>query len=642
MRLPYVFCATLLLLSHVANAQSVYTVNSPDGKIKLQFGINSKQAYYNIEYAGSPVLANSQLGLVRDDADFATSLSLQSASAVQTVKDSYTIKNAKRLACSYKANKRVFRVKNAAGAAMDIIFQVSDDGVAFRYFFPDKSPSVKKVTAENTSFYFPAGSKAWLQPISEAKSGWEKTNPSYEEHYQQELAVGTASPTQAGWVFPALFKSNSTWVLITEASVDENYCASRLQQQSPQGEYKIGFPDEREIFAGGAGHPQSSLPWLMPWRIITVGSLKTIIESTLGTDLAKPAVKMNTSFIQPGKASWSWVMLKDDSIVYNVQKRYIDYAADMQWQYCLVDVNWDTKIGYDKIKELADYAATKTVGVWLWYNSSGDWNTTRYHPKSKLLTHDDRVTEFAKLKAMGIRGIKVDFFGGDGQSVMKYYFDILTDAAQFNLMVNFHGATFPRGWQRTYPNLMTMEAVKGFEMITFNQRDADVAPNHCAMLPFTRNAFDPMDFTPMVLYKIPRIRRKTSSAFELALSVVFLSGVQHLAESPAGMTHVPEYVKDFLRQLPVYWEETKFIDGYPGKLAVVARRSGKKWYVSGINGENTAKTLELDLSFLAGKKGVFINDGSEDLSFQQETVPVSSNGKVTVSLKPNGGFVAVF
>lgn len=642
MKASYLFYAALLLLTNLSNAQQkVYTLNSPGGSIKLQFGVNSsQQAYYNIEYAGMPVLQSSLLGLVMKDADFSTSLSLQSVSAVETVKDSYRLANAKRLQCSYKATKRILHVKNATGANMDIIFQVSDDGVAFRYYLPGKSAAIRKVTGEVTSFHFPADSKAWLQPMDEAKSGWEKTNPSYEEHYKQDMAVGTPAPTQAGWVFPALFKAGNAWLLLTEASVDENYCAARLQQQSPGGEYRIGFPDEREIFTGGNSHPQSNTPLLTPWRIITIGSLKTIIESTLGTDLAKPAVKMNASFVKPGKASWSWIMLKDDSIVYNVQKRYIDYAADMQWQYCLIDVNWDTKIGYDKIKELADYAAAKKVGLWLWYNSSGDWNTTKYHPKSKLITHADRESEFSRLKAMGIKGIKVDFFGGDGQSVMKYYFDILKDAAQYNLMVNFHGATFPRGWQRTWPNLMTMEAVKGMEMVTFNQRDADAQPNHCAMLPFTRNAFDPMDFTPMSLYKIPGIKRKTTSAFELALPVVFLSGVQHLAESPEGMSHMPEYVKVFLRQLPDYWDDTKFIDGYPGKLAVIARRSGNRWWIAGINGEEIQKTLELDLSFLSARKAMVITDGNEDAPFKQEALPVS-NKKTTITIKPNGGFVAV-
>ena len=387
--------------------------------------------------------------------------------------------------------------------------------------------------------------------------------------------------------------------------------------------------------------PKSQLPFYSPWRVITIGSLKTIVESTLGADVAKPSIKMNTSFVKPGKSSWSWIMSKDDSIIYSEQIRYIDFAAKMNWQYCLVDAAWDQKIGYDKIKELASYAKSKNVGLLLWYNSSGDWNTVKYTPKSKLLTHDDRTREFARLKEMGIKGVKIDFFGGDGQSVIKYYIDILKDAAQFQLLVNFHGSTMPRGWQRTYLNLLTMEAIKGFEFVTFSQPDADAEPNHAAMLPFTRNAFDPMDFTPMNLYKIEttRVKRKTTSAFELATSVIFLSGIQHFAESPAGMQHVPEYVQKFLMELPVRWDDVKFIDGYPGKFVALARKAGNKWYIACINGENVERSIDLNLSAFKKQKGLLITDGTEPLTFRTEKI--DPGFKANFVLKPNGGLVIV-
>ncbi len=351
---------------------------------------------------------------------------------------------------------------------------------------------------------------------------------------------------------------------------------------------------------------------------------------------------MNTSFIKPGKASWSWINSKDDLIVYAEQKKYIDYAADMHWQYCLVDADWDTKIGYDKIKELADYAATKNVGLLLWYNSAGDWNTTPYHPKSMLLTHAQREKEFTRLKKMEIKGVKIDFFGGDGQSMIKYYHDILTDAAKHSLLVNFHGATLPRGWQRTYPHLLTTEAVRGFEMVTFTQPDADAEANHCAMLPFTRNAFDPMDFTPVNLYKIQtQVKRQTTSAFELALSVLFLSGIQHYAESPEGMKQVPDYVKDFLRKLPDHWDDVKFIDGYPGKYAVIARKSGSKWYISAINGEDNPKTIQLPLNSFHKAKATLITDSNDSTLFSRQEFLLTGNSTREIELKPKAGLVAV-
>jgi alpha-glucosidase len=634
--------AILCLFSSAIKAQiSAHAISSPDNNIVASVIADAKQVNYKIDYKGQEVLKKSRLGLTRQDEDFSTGLNILSVSTGDKVTDHYELFTGKRKANYYSGNRMVVHTANGNGKKLDIIFQVSNDGVAFRYYFPDQTPEVKTIVEEATSFHFDTSTRAFLQPMQVAKTGFEHSNPAYEEHYKQNIPVTDTSTFGAGWVYPALFHYNDTWMLITESSVDSTYCGTRLRSQSPDGEYRVGFPDPREVFTGKGYLPVSKLPFYSPWRIITIGSLKTIVESTLGTDLAKPAVKINTAFVKPGKASWSWVMSKDDSIVYTEQVRYIDFAARMNWQYCLVDAAWDQKIGYDKVRELSKYAASKNVGLLLWYNSSGDWNTVKYTPKSKLLTHEDRMKEFSRLKEMGIKGVKIDFFGGDGQSVMKYYIDILNDAAQFQLLVNFHGATLPRGWERTYPNLVTMEAIKGFEFITFSQRDADAEPNHAAMLPFTRNAFDPMDFTPMNLYKIEtsRVQRRTTSAFELATSVIFLSGIQHFAESPRGMEHVPGYVQDFLRELPTRWDDVKFIDGYPGKYVVLARKAGSKWYVACINGENAERTINLDLALFKKSKGNLITDGNEVLSFT--ITPVQSNSTKQVKVQPQGGFVMV-
>ena len=627
-----------------AQAQNI-TVASPDKKIIVT--CNTTQLLYNVKYKGGIILSDSRLGLIRDDEDFSKDLKVFKVSSPETVTDRYTILTAKKKDITYIANRRVIETKTPSGKRMNIVFQVSNDGVAFRYEFPEKSTDVKRIKAEVTSFHFNDGTRAWLQPKTEAQSGFEHSNPSYEAHYLMNVATGTPSPGKNGWVYPALFQYNDTWVLITEAALGRTYCGTALQQASPNNEYKINFPEPQEVFTNGTPtlNPESTLPWKTPWRIIAIGDLKTITESTLGTDLALPAKKMDASFIRPGKASWSWVLKKDDSTVYSVQKRYIDFAADMKWQYCLIDAEWDRRIGYDSVKLLAAYAKQKNVGLLLWYNSAGSWNTVKFTPKDKLLTHESRVEEFSRLHAMGIKGIKVDFFGGDGQSMINYYQDILEDAAAHQLLVNFHGATLPRGWQRTYPNLMTTEAIYGYEMITFNQRDADQAPAHSVMSAMVRNAFDPMDFTPMNLYKIPRIKRATTAAFELATSVLFLSGIQHYAESPDGMAHVPEYVKDFLRKLPDSWDDVKFIDGYPGKLYVVARKAGNKWYVAGINGEKIEKALALDLAFLKNRKGKLIASGNvagDEPSFEQQQVVLSPAGKLNITVKANDGFVAVF
>lgn len=621
------------------------TVASPNGRLKVDFSLDADgRPRYAVRLDGRAALLDSRLGLIRDDADFSKGLRLSSESRIEAVRDRYEMLTAKRRVNLYRANRRVFRLATAAGQVLEIIFQVSDDGVAFRYRFPGVGGEVRRLTEEVSSFHFPSGTRAWLQPMSVAKSGWEKVNPAYEEFYEKGIPAGTPSTLGAGWVFPALFRSGDTWLLLSETGLGRNYCGTRLRHESPDGEYRIGFPDARETVRGGAVNPESQLPWLTPWRVMVVGTLKTVAESTLGIDLADRPQRAMGLRPEPGKAAWSWPLLGDGQTKYEVQRRFIDYAAEMGWRYCLIDGYWDTQIGYERVKELIDYARGKGVRILLWYNSAGDWNTAPQTPRNLMLTRESRRREFERLKALGVAGLKVDFFGGDGQSVVNYYLDILEDAAPYGFLLNFHGATLPRGWQRTYPHLMTMEAVKGLEFATFTQKDADEEPSHAATLPFTRNVFDPMDFTPVVLDRFPRTARRTTSAFELALSVLFTSGIQHYAEIPEGMAKAPTYVREFLKSVPAVWDDTRFLDGHPGTFAVLARRGGGRWYVAGINGEDVEKNLTLDLRELRTRgPGALIADGpGGNLSFRQETVRVGPDMKLAVMLPPRGGFVLTF
>lgn len=660
---------------------------SPDGKIAAEFSLTPEGApRYTVRRDGQVVLQESRLGLVRDDADFTSGLKLLNASRTRMLSSEYEILTSKRRLNTYTGNHRVFELQASGGQKLNIIFQVSNDGVAFRYYFPETDARKHTLKEEVSSFHFLPETRAWLQPMSIAKTGWSQVNPCYEEYYEKDIAAGTPSPL-AGWVYPALFRSGDTWLLVSEGSLPRNYCGTRLRAQSPDGEYSVGFPDSRENFQNGAVNPESTLPWLTPWRIIAVGSLKTIAESTLGTDLAdspgsaekapvpianppyEPVVPLSERDVNfndsrnratlprnlPGKASWSWPLMGDAKTTFDVQKRFIDYAADMHWRYCLIDSMWDQQIGYEKMKELVDYAKTKKVAILVWYNSAGDWCAAPQTPRNMMLTHESRIKEFKRLKGMGIAGMKIDFFGGDGQSQINYYHDILTDAAPYGFAMNFHGATLPRGWNRTFPQLMTMEAIKGLEFCTFEQKNADEEPAHAATLPFTRNIFDPMDFTPVVLDKIPRIERRTTSAFELALSVVFTSGITHYAEIPEGMAKAPDYVRDFLRNVPGIWDDTKFIDGYPGKFVVLARRGGNRWYLAAINGENTEKKLTLDLSGLEKRYrgsgdlylqqlsgGTLILDGDGgNLAFRREAVSLANDTKLEITLRPHGGAVGV-
>jgi len=635
-----------LLLLALSPALASEPLRSPDGKIAVEFEVRATDGapLYRVRRGEEMVVRDSHLGLVCPDADFSRDLTVVGLSAIEPVEDRYELLTGKRRQNSYRANRQINHLATRDGRPLDVVFQVSDDGVAFRYVFPENASGTRAITEEVSSFHFSADTKAWLQPMSVAKTGWKRTNPSYEEHYQREIEVGTPSTLGAGWVFPALFRTGATWVALTETAVERGDCGARLRHESPDGEYRIGFPDPRETRDGRPVHPVITLPWRSPWRIIALGDLATVAESTLGTDLAAPARSPVTAAIRPGKASWSWPLLGDGQTIYAVQQDFVDFAARMGWAYCLVDSMWDQQIGYEKIQELADYARTRNVGLLLWYNTNGTWNDAPQTPRDRVHTAAARRAEFARLRTMGIRGVKIDFFGGDGAPMIELYHEILRDAVEFGLLVNFHGATLPRGWTRTYPNLMTMEAVKGFEFITFTQENADAEPSHCAMLPFTRNLFEAMDFTPVCLDRLPgKGVRRTTVPFELALAVLFTSGIQHYPEIPGGMAKQPEFVRNFMRTVPSIWDDTRFIDGYPGKFAVFGRQGGGRWFVAGINGEAQERKLALDLHRLApnGGRATLIEDAPSPRHCAQREISWRAGESVPLTLAPHGGFVLV-
>jgi alpha-glucosidase len=629
-----------LLVVLVSCTACAAPLTSPDRHIAVDVRITPAHTLeYSVRRDGRPVILPSSLGLQLEGADLATHLTLAVTSPVHAVSEDYELAVGKKRSIAYRANEQVYTVRNAQDQALDVAVRVSNDGVALRYLVRAPALAEKRFVAESTSFAFAADTKAWLQPIAVAQTGFGHTNPSYEEHYQRDIAVGTPSPSPAGWVFPALLRTGDTWIALTEADMDGSWHASRLRADSAGGVYRLGTPMAPEVFTGGALLAHGRGTFVSPWRVIALGSLATVMESTLGTDLAAPAIAFDPALVAPGHASWSWALLKDDATVFDVQKRFIDYAADMHWDYTLVDAEWDRRIGYEKMGALAAYGKSKGIRLLAWYNSSGSWNDVAFTPKNKLLTHDQRVAEFARLRALGIAGVKIDFFNGDGQSMIAYYIDILNDAAAAGLLVNFHGATLPRGWARTYPNLMTAEAVRGLEYTTFEQKDEDAVLRHAAMLPFTRNLFDPMDFTPMVFGDIPKIRRVTRNGFELAESVLFVSGIQHFAETPDGMARVPAYVKTFLQTLPRRWDDVRFIAGDPGRNVVIARRSGATWTLAGLNADDADVTLDLDLAFLAGREGRLIGDGAGPRDFQEGAL---HGGRQTITIKAHGGFVARF
>lgn len=649
---PAIWCAGMLLgLATVSPAWADATraevtrivfLESPNESLRASFWIEDGVPQFQLRRDGREVILPSPLGLDLAHADFTGGMRFGSSSGSAPVEDRYRLETGKQAEAVYRANTMTVRLENEADQPLAITFRLSDDGLAWRYEIPAAEGETVEVKAEGTAVAFHPDTRAWLQPKAEARTGWSEVNPSYEENYEQDIPVGTASPSPNGWVFPALFRRGEDWLVISETGMDGRWPGSNLAADSRGGMYGFRFPQPEEVISGGGLLPRSEGALHSPWRLLLVGDLATIVESTLGTDLAEPSrlPDIQATWIEPGIAAWSWGLLKDESVVYDVQKRFVDHAADLDWAYVLVDVNWDRNIGYERIAELADYAAGKGVKLLLWFNSSGDWNRTEYTPKNALLTRETRRTVFARLREMGIAGVKVDFFPGDGQSVMQRYLDLFEDAAEFGLLVNVHGSTLPRGMQRTWPNFLTSEAVKGFEFVTFTQDFADMEATHAAMLPFTRNLFDPMDYTPLTLGEIPgEVERRTGNGFQLALPVLFTSGIQHLVATPEQTDAMPVFVKEYLRELPARWDQSRFLAGYPGQYVVIARRAGERWYVAGISAGEAPRTVALDLSFIGDREGRLIRDGEVPREPTRADIDAAI-GEIT--LAPGTGFVMMF
>jgi alpha-glucosidase len=469
-------------------------------------------------------------------------------------------------------------------------------------------------------------------------------SPAYETLYANALPIGSRVPFNlgTGWAFPSLFKVNDHWLLLSEADLDEYYFGAHLGSKPEGLEYTLAMPQADEALGYGNAQPSSSLPWIVPWRVLIIGkSLGTIVESTLIESLSRKNQLEDTNWIKSGRASWSWWSDHDSSRSFEKLKTFIDLAAAMGWEYSLVDANWNVMEG-GTLEELAAYAQSKGVRLFVWYNSGGSHNEVTEQPRDLMLEQETRHKEFAKLQALGIKGVKVDFFQSDKQDIIKLYLDILKDAADFELMVNVHGSTLPRGWSRTYPNLMSMEAVRGAEAYTFDNTYANSAPSQNTLLPFTRNVVGPMDYTP-VTFTDELNPHETSNSHELALSIIFESGIVHLADSVEAYQGLADDVKNFLRDVPSSWDETKYLAGEPGKFVVLARRSGSSWYVGGISGDEETRELTLDLSFLKGDYTMTLfQEGDNPRSFREDSSPITSTDSLTVTLRPKGGFVIQF
>ena len=632
-----------------------WSITSPNGQVKITVqladlgGTNDYPKlqsclYYRVEQgpsaARSVVIPDSPLGLQLQGQDLFYGLRFDAAKEPKLIEEAYETIHGKRRQCHNRAQQLTLSFHNPSNQVLEIDFRAYDDGVAFRYRLPGTNATPLTLQTEGTGFAMPADARLWLAPSDKATM----YSPAYETYYENEIRAGLTSTNGTGWSFPVLFRTADLrhWGLITEAGVTPSFCASRLANTAPHGVYRIGLPDPKEGNAFGSEKPSSVLPWEMPWRVIILGdSLAGIVESTLVEDVCPPSRLTNTTWIKPGRVAWSWWSDNPSPQDGAKQKKFVDLAAEMGWEYMLVDANWDI-MDNGNIHDVLRYAKSKGVGVLLWYNSGGPHNIVTEKPRDTLTAREVRRFELEMLQKWGVKGIKVDFFQSDKQNVIEVYHGIMQDAADFQIMVNFHGCTLPRGWSRTYPHLMAMEAVRGEECYIFDPLYPERAPGQSTITPFTRNVVGPMDYTP-VGFSDNKNPHRTTWAHELALSVVFESGWVHFTDKAESYLKLPRAPKDFLKKLPVTWDDTRFVAGYPGRFVILARRKGDTWYLAGINGLNQPREERLQLGpwLGAGRYELArIGDGANARSFSSETQRFEAGQEIVVQMLPYGGFVA--
>ena len=594
----------LALLSAVSmlSVSAAERLTSPGGNIVVVVDVQDGKPTYEVQLGGVTFLQPSPLGLLTNIDDLTSGLTLKNVDSKKQ-HDEYWLKTTKQSHISYDATEAVCHFEKGGRQALDIQFHITDRDVAYRYkIYPKKirggETLVAVVNGEASGFVMPEGTTTFLCPQAGPMGGFARTSPSYETSYTLDDQMGK-NGWGNGFTFPCLFKTPAGWLLLSEAGTDGGYVGCRLLSKGGN-KYQIGFPQEGEMNGMGSTSAAVSLPCETPWRTITLGTtLAPIVETTVTNDVVRPKYQASKEYVY-GKGSWSWIIGMDPSCNFDEQKRYIDFSAAMGWRSVLVDALWDVQIGYEKMAELARYGRERGVGLFLWYNSNGQWNDAPQSPKGKMDKSAARRKEMAWMKENGILGIKVDFFGGDKQPMMQLYEDILTDANEFGLQVIFHGCTLPRGWERMYPNYVASEAVLASENLHFGQGACDAEAFNACIHPFIRNTVGSMDFGGSTLNKHYNkdnqhgTTRKTSDVFALAVAVLFQSSVQHFAMAPNNLEDAPAWAVDFMKQVPTTWDETRFIDGYPGKYCIMARRAGTKWYIVGITSDGTPLQKKID------------------------------------------------
>ena len=624
-------------------------LSGPDARLQVSFESDGGALRYRVAYDGKTLVAPSRLGLQTNEVDY-TQLEVLSADT-QELRDTYVLDRIKASHIDHAAVRTVLHCQNPDGRKLDIEWHLTANDAAFRYLIPREGETGSvRVLRETSAFRFPEGTTGFLTPQSDAMIGWKRSKPSYEEHYTLDAPLDRRSQYGHGYTFPCLFRvGGDGWVLVSETGVDSRYCGSHLSDWDAAEGYTIAFAMMEENNGNGTVDPAFSLPGATPWRTITVGAdLAPIVETTIAFDVVEPRYEATRGY-RYGKSSWSWIVWQDASMNHDDQVAYIDLAAAMEWPYILIDAGWDQEFGHAGMEELVRYARSKGVDVFLWYSSSGWWNDIVQSPVNVMCDPIARKPEMRWMEGIGVKGIKVDFFGGDKQETMRLYEHILSDADDHGLMCIFHGATLPRGWERMYPNYVGSEAVLASENMIFGQLHCDLEAQNAALHPFLRNTVGCMEFGGVFLNKrlnrangapgpggrVFGTQRRTTDAAEMAVAVLYQNPIQNFALTPNNLTDAPAVAIDFMKEVPTTWDETRLIDGYPGRYIVLARRQGATWYVAAINAVD--EPLKLDVKAIEARLG----GAARVLSTGKDGLQSAAAPKKPLSIPKNDGAVLI-
>jgi alpha-glucosidase len=619
---------SFLFLTPGMAEESSWSLASPNGKCEISVSLDSGQLSHQTLFDGNVVIQKSPLGLKRDDQDFESGLTFESAGKIEKRREKYELFAGVQPEVDHRLNFRELTFQNSGGVPIEIDLAASDEGVAFRYRFTQTNSDVRIIESESTSFTVPMNARGWLQPYHAAGP----YTPAYEDFFFH-VSSGDPPPDSrqkaVGWAFPALFNvpDAADWVLITEAGTDESYCACHLDPDCSGGVYRIAFPKADETTRGYTNQfgpePRFTLPWTMPWRVMILGkSAGDISTSTLVTDLSAPSRIADTSWIKPGRASWAWWSYPDGPPTEKLFDEFTDFAVKMGWEYTLFDAGW-WKPG---LKPIAAYALSRGIKPMAW-NFASDF----YDP-------EQREAKLDEMAAAGVVGVKVDFWCSDRQEAITAQLALMRDAAARKMVVNLHGCTIPRGWQRTWPNLLSTEAVLGDESYFYEPRYTEKAAELDTVLPFTRNVAGPMDVTP-VACSPKKYDRTTTAAHELVTGLVFTCGIIHYADKPEFFESLPPEALTIFRDAPARWDETKCLVGEPGEVAVFARRSGDSWFIAGISGTTNSVPVTLDLSPYKKYEHRILVSEAADAKMQVTVTSLGDSDEWQHTMPPRGGFI---